>query len=262
MDIDLKRKEIYRKIKKLLIFILVIIIILWSASGIGFSLITILSGFGEIIRFITKDMMPPDLNDIKNLIKPTIDTLLMSFSALGASIIVSLPLAFLSSSITTPNQIIKIITRGFAAVLRTIPEMVWVLILVPSYGLGVMSGTIALFFAGIGLLVRSFTEALEEIDNKPIEALKSIGANWFQIIVRGILPQFLPELLSWSLFSLDNNIRSSAIIGIVGGGGLGFLIQSDLSLFRFGQVTTIIIMMMLIFISVEIITSALRRIIL
>lgn len=250
---------LFKKVQGYVVVGFLISLTVWSLIGSGFSLVKLIDGIGEIFRFLSTEMLPPDISTMFEILSSALETVYMSIAALGFSIIVAFVLSFLASNATAPNRVVQIVVRALANVLRTIPDMVWVLLLVPSYGLGTLSGTLALFVAGVSLTTRSFAEALDEINIGPIEALKAAGANWFQVMAQGVMPQFMPEFVSWSLFGLDTNIRSSAIIGMVGGGGLGFLIQSDLKLFRFGRVTTSIMLMMLIFFGVEALTIFIRR---
>lgn len=252
-------RSLWQKAKVYLIVFLLLFLTAWALSGSGFSLVKLFTGLSEIFRFLTFEMLPPDMSKLTGILSAALDTVYMSIVALGFSVVVAFVLSFLASNATTPHKAVQVAVRGLANILRTIPDMVWVLLLVPAYGLGTLSGTLALFIAGVSLTVRSFAEALDEIDPGPLEALKSSGANWFQIMARGALPQFMPEFVSWSLFGLDTNIRSSAIIGMVGGGGLGFLIQSDLKLFSFGEVTASIILMAVMFFGMEVLTTYLRR---
>jgi phosphonate transport system permease protein len=250
---------LFKRARGYVVACLLISLTVWSLIGSGVSFAKLADGIGEIFRFLSAEMLPPDISTMLEILSAALETIYMSIVALGFSIIVAFVLSFLASNATAPNRMTQIAVRAIANVLRTIPDMVWVLVLVPSYGLGTLSGTLALFIAGVSLTTRSFAEALDEINVGPIEALKATGANWFQVMARGVMPQFMPEFVSWSLFGLDTNIRSSAIIGMVGGGGLGFLIQSDLKLFRFGRVTTSIILMMLIFFGVEVLTISIRK---
>lgn len=250
------RKKISQRIQAILI---PGAITLWSATTTGFSLTSIASGLYEIYRFIVYEMFSVNPEILMQLVEPSLSTIIMSYVAVMASIAVAFVLAFFASASTSPHPWLQIVTRGFATGLRTIPDMVWVMLVVPAYGIGVTAGTIALFISGTGLLTRSFAEVLEAIDTDKLNALKAAGANWIQIMGRGVMPQFLPGLASWSLFGFDTNIRSSAIIGMVGGGGLGFAIQSGLKLYRFDVVTMAILEMAVLFIVIDYITDRIRR---
>jgi len=245
--------------KKFLVILAFMVITAWSMTGIGFSIKEIVSGMGEVIRFITVDMIPPDIFSLPDLMQPLLDTIYMSFVAVVVAAVISFVLAYLASSITTPHPILQIAARGLASILRTIPDMVWVLLLVPAYGLGTLAGTMALLIASVGLLTRSFAEALDEVDKGQLEAVKTTGAGWLQTMSRAVLPQFLPQFVSWSLFGWDTNVRSSTVIGMVGAGGLGFAIQSGIKLFQFEEVTMAILMTVVLFIGIEMITTELRR---
>src|SRR5206468_4361101 len=107
------------------------------------------------------------------------------------------------------------------------------IILVAAYGLGPLVGTLALVISALGNLIRAYAEVLEEIDMAQVEAVRATGAKYLQVLAQAVWPQFWTGFIAWSLYQLELNIRSSTIIGMVGGGGLGFVIQNGLKLFQF-----------------------------
>ncbi len=237
----------------------VVAVTLWSMWDTNFRVDLVILGLGDTAKYIVYDFLPPDVSVIPSLIKPTLDTLYMSFVSMVLSAIISFFLAFLSSQRTTPNKALQVAVRAFASIVRTIPNLVWVLLIVASVGLGTMAGTLALTISGVGLLTRSYAEVMDEIDPDQMEAIRATGANWFQLMGQCVFPQFVAGFTAWSLYKLDINIRSSAVIGMVGGGGLGFMIQEGIKLFKFQQVTTAIIMVFALILVIEFVTNKLRE---
>ncbi|WP_181917249.1 phosphonate ABC transporter, permease protein PhnE [Virgibacillus dokdonensis] len=258
----MKQPEIIRKKKNTqLLFLLGLItgLTIWSMWDVGFNLISLMEGIGETFRFIFVDMFPPSFTAVIKLIPPALDTLYISFVAMVIAATIAFFLSFFGAYNTTPHPILQIIVRGIASFLQSIPALVWVLILVAAYGLGLIVGTIALVLSGTGLLIRSFSEIIEEIDDEQVEALRATGANWFQIIGQAVVPQVLPGMVGWSLYKFDLNIREAAVIGMVGGGGIGFSMQTSLKLFQYKDALTAILIIFILVTTIEFLTGKVRE---
>ena len=132
-------------------------------------------------------------------------------------------------------------SKAVLAVFRTVPEIVWALIFVFIVGLGPFPGVLALGVHTGGVLGKLFGEALEDVDRAPVEALQSTGAGRLTILFYGILPQALPQFVSYALYRWEVNIRAAAVLGFVGAGGLGQRIYVAISLFHESQLLTFIL---------------------
>lgn len=236
-----------------------VLITAWSARQTGFSFHTVFLGVEEIVRFIFIDFFPPDFTRFRHLIGPALDTIYISFVAMVVGAVLSGILAFFAASTTSPSRPLQVAVRALCSVLRNIPTLIWGILLVAAYGLGTLVGTLALIFTAIGTLTRAYAEILEEIDMGPVEAARATGASYFQVLGQAVLPQFLPGFIGWSLYKLELNVRASTLIGMVGGGGLGFAIQNGLKLFQFKEVCLAIIMVIVLIVATEWMTSKLRE---
>lgn len=144
-------------------------------------------------------------------------------------------------------------------VLRSIPELVWAAILLIAAGLGPFAGTLALAAHTSGVLGRLFADALENATPLPEASLRNNGASALTAFFYATLPQILPQMVSYSLYRWENNIRAAAILGVVGAGGLGQMLKYHLSLFQTHQAATVILAMLLLVALVDAISFALRR---
>jgi len=124
---------------------------------------------------------------------------------------------------------------------RSVHEIVWGLIFVSAVGLGAFPGILAVSMRSIGFISKLTAEAIEDIDPGPLDAIKSTGANQFQVILYGVIPQILPVYLGNAIFQWDINIRRATIMGLVGAGGLGLTFHRQLVMYNYGGVTTVII---------------------
>jgi phosphonate transport system permease protein len=144
-------------------------------------------------------------------------------------------------------------------VLRSIPELVWAVILLIAAGLGPFAGTLALAIHTSGVLGRLFADALENLPPAAENTLRINGAGALNAFFYAALPQILPQLMSYTLYRWENNIRAAAILGIVGAGGLGQMLKYHLSLFQMQQAATVIIAMLLMITVVDAVSFWLRR---
>jgi phosphonate transport system permease protein len=139
-----------------------------------------------------------------------------------------------------------------------VPDLIWALIFVTAVGLGPFPGVLALSVHSIGMLGKLFAETIEDMDMGPVQALTITGASPVQIVTHAIFPGLLPSLIGISLFRLDENVRSSLVLGFVGAGGLGFLILTAMNLFLYRQVATLLILTYLLVMIVERLSTTIR----
>jgi phosphonate transport system permease protein len=151
-------------------------------------------------------------------------------------------------------------TRFVLNALRSIPELVWAGLLLIAAGLGPFAGTLALAAHTTGVLGRLFAEAIENAPPGPGEALRAQGVEETRVFLYAGLPQILPQLLSYTLYRWENNIRAAAVLGVVGAGGLGQLLQFHMGLFHMGKTATILGAMLLLVVLVDATSYAARRV--
>jgi phosphonate transport system permease protein len=150
-------------------------------------------------------------------------------------------------------------TRLLLNALRSIPELVWATLLLIAAGLGPLAGTLALALHTAGVLGRLFAEAIENAPPEPGFALRAQGVGAVRVLLYATLPQVLPQLLSYTLYRWENNIRAAAVLGVVGAGGLGQLLAFHMGLFHMGKTCTILIAMLALVALVDALSYAARR---
>jgi len=150
-------------------------------------------------------------------------------------------------------------TRLLLNALRSIPELVWAALLLIAAGLGPLAGTLALALHTTGVLGRLFAEAIENAPTGPAFALRLRGVPEGRVFLYATLPQLLPQLLSYTLYRWENNIRAAAILGVVGAGGLGQMLAFHMSLFQMGETSSVLIAMMALVALVDAVSYGARR---
>ncbi len=254
-------------------------LMVWSYVGTEFSLRGLLGGesAAQILAY-AKKLFPPDLST-DFLLKTgywTIETFAMSFLGTILAVLIAFSLVFFSSRnlmftgllfemersrpwVRALRTALYLSAKAVLNLLRTIPHLVWALILVFAVGLGPFPGMLALGMHTGGVLGRLFGEVMENVATQPIEALQATGASRLQILVYGILPQVLPECVGYTLYRWEVNIREAIILGYVGAGGLGQQIQIAISLFLEHRLLTLIIAIYLIVAVVDALSASLRH---
>lgn len=187
----------------------------------------------------------------------TIETLAMS--ALGTLLAVAGGLLLAIPGAGRFGRAPRAAVRGMLNVLRSIPELVWAAILLVAAGLGPFAGTMALAAHTAGVLGRLFADALENAPPLPEQSLRLNGATPMAAFFYATLPQTLPQMLSYTLYRWENNIRAAAVLGVVGAGGLGQMLKYHLSLFQMDRAATVILAMLLLVAVVDALSFALRR---
>ena len=213
---------------------------------------------GTTLEFL-EGFAPPDLSPrfLTKTAWAAIET--MSMSALGTLLAVIAGLVLALPAAGRWGMAARAAERMLLNVLRSIPELVWAALLLVAAGLGPFAGTLALAAHTAGVLGRLFADALENAEPAPEAALRTNGAPALSAFFYATLPQTLPQMLSYTLYRWENNIRAAAVLGVVGAGGLGQMLKYHLSLFQMQSAATVVIAMLLLVAAVDGASFALRR---
>lgn len=170
----------------------------------------------------------------------------------------SLALAVLGSRTTTPSRLAYQASRTLMSALRAVPDVVFALIFVTAVGLGPFAGVLALVCHGTGVTAKLWSEAMDEVDMGPVEALRTTAASRLQVLQHGVLPTVAPTFVGLVLYRLNVNVRTSLVLGLVGAGGIGFLINQSIQ-FRFDQMLTHILIVLLLVVAVDQLSGHVRK---
>lgn len=238
---------------------LISIIYLFIAYRLEFTFLSFLSELPSALFFISEEMLPINWGSYNNYLTPLLDTFCVAIVSLVFSSIISLCLGFLCSEKTMHFKWVRNIVKSFATILRNIPNIIWALMFVPAFGVGITTGIIALTVGNIGDMTRFYYETIDEVDLELLSSLKATGMSHLQVIRFGAVPQAIPGFISWTIYSLESNIRSSAVIGLVGAGGIGMYISNNLSLMKYNTAAMGIVLIVTCAIVTEIISNILRK---
>jgi len=175
------------------------------------------------------------------------------------ALLLALPVGILAAHNLVPFTPINLLAKLILVSSRSVNSLVWALLFVGIFGPGALAGTLAIAFRSIGFVGKLFGEALEEAQPGPIEALSAAGAPWTSRMTYGFWPQVKPAFWSIALFRWDINVRESAVLGLVGAGGIGMVLDSALNLFQWDRVALILIAIAAIVVLAEVVVTQLRR---
>ena len=236
-------------------------ITLWAASdqfGIGFSLTEILGNLTRGDR-VVGDLLSPDWGFIPQTIAPLLETVKMAVIASVIGCGVALPASFLASRVTTPGRFAYLADRAVLNVIRALPDLLYALVFVTAIGIGPLAGILALILFNLGVTAKLLSETIDGVDPGPAEAAWAAGASRTQMIRTSVFPQVLPNYVAYVLYVFELNVRASAVIGLVGAGGIGFLLQVQLNFFAYGNVAVIIVELFAAVFLIETVSIRLRR---
>jgi phosphonate transport system permease protein len=250
-----------RRFVHLLIALMVTALVLWSID------VTVIEDtdwerIGSLASVLEslKRFAAIDWGLFPSLVEPAIETFMIACLGTLLGVVICIPAVWFGALNITPYKPITYpLARLMMTLSRSIHEIVWALFFVAVVGLGAMAGIFAIAVRSVGFIAKMSAEAIEDIDHGPVEAIRAVGGNGFQVMLYAILPQVLPQILSVVIFEWEINIRRSAILGLVGAGGLGLVFFRQMNTFNFPGVTTVIIAIFGIILIGEVVSYFTRR---
>ncbi|UOQ87273.1 phosphonate ABC transporter, permease protein PhnE [Gracilibacillus salinarum] len=235
---------------------------------VGFYLVSSIKTESFIIDIFVKipnvfglisDFFPPDWGYVTQIWPKLFETIHMAIIASTVAVIVSIPFSLLTANNVTTNNVLYQVMRLILNFIRTIPDIILAVVFVGLFGIGAFSGIMALIIFSIGILVKLMSEVIEAIDMNPSEAIRASGGNSLQTISFAIVPQVLPQFISFSLYVFELNIRASLVLGYVGAGGIGQLLNKEMNFLNYPAVSSIIIIVFAVVVIIDMISAKLRE---
>jgi phosphonate transport system permease protein len=187
------------------------------------------------------------------------ETALLSVAVTVCAAIFAFFFSLLGTRTTKANRWVGRAVRIVAAFFRNVPDIVWAILLLFSFGQNILTGFFALFFATFGMLARAFIETIDEVSASCVEALHATGATYLQTVFQGIVPSSLPEILSWILYMIETNIRSSTLIGVLTATGIGAMFDLYYKRMDYGSASLVVISIVALVIAIEAISNQIRK---
>lgn len=229
----------------------------WSWLYINMTFSGLFGGFSDLWRLVQR-MLPPDYYQLSAIVSATIETLWMALIGTAIAVLLSIPLAFGAARNTTPHAMVFGACRGVITLTRAVPDLIFAAIFVQAFGIGPLAGVLALGLHSIGMIGKMFADAIENADADPRDATSATGASKWQSIIASIIPQATPTMIGTALYRLDINVRSSAVLGLVGAGGIGFLIQTALRSLDYPSALAAVSVIFVLIVLIEVFSTRIR----
>lgn len=256
---DRPKRPLRPRLVRLGLTLAIVVPVLWSALGLEISLEQLRSAPGDMWA-IFRLMVPPDLGPVmvERALPKIMESLWIAWIGTMIGAFFSFFLAFAAATNITSTRIatgVRQILNG----IRAVPELLVAMILIPVTGLGPLTGTLALGIHSIGTLGKLSSEVIEGIDPGPVEAVASVGGTRLQQMRFGVVPQVMPNIVAYWLYRFEINIRASAVLGVVGAGGIGAELVSQLRFRDFDRAGTVLFLTIAVVLVIDTISARVRR---
>ncbi len=196
--------------------------------------------------------------DHAELWRSMLETVAMAYVGTMLAVVLAAPLGFLGARNVIPQAVFRFLTRRLFDGLRGLDQLIWALVFVRAMGLGPIAGILAIAVAETGVLAKLFSEAIENIDRRPVEGIQSVGAGPIALLRYAVLPQVLPLMISQALYSIESNSREATILGLVGAGGIGLRLSERIQINAWDQVAYVIVLILVSVVLIDAVSRYLR----
>jgi phosphonate transport system permease protein len=231
------------RLRHIAVAAVVLAFLAWAAQGVGLRPGEVANALPAIGEYFAR-MVPPKWEFAENLWKPAAETLYIAVWGNVIALVIGLPLGLLAASNVTGSAVLRNSAKSVLNLLRSVSELIWAVFFVAAVGLGPFPGALALGMNFGGILGRLYSEALENIDMGPVEALQATGASRLQVIVYAMLPQALPQFVTYNLYWFEVGVRSATVLGMVGAGGIGFELVTTIRLFEWRETAVVLLLIL------------------
>jgi phosphonate ABC transporter permease subunit PhnE len=239
--------------------IAVAVYVLYACSMLEISGDRLMAGFAHGARFVSR-MFPPNFahDKLELLYGGMIESLQIAIIATTVGVLLSLPLGLSAARNLSPLPLAWS-ARGLIVLFRTFHPVIIAILFVKAVGFGALAGVLALIVASLGFLSKLVAEAVEEMSMRQVEAVRATGAPFLSLVIMGVLPQVMPRFIGFSAYQLDSNLRNSALVGLVGGGGIGATLFTAFQRFDYDFVLTIVLAIIAVVMAGELVSGWMRR---
>ena len=239
--------------------VVLLVAMVWSISGLDVTLDRLLGAPSDAWA-ILRQMIPPAFARVaaRGAVGKVFESVYIAWIGTVIGAVLSLPLAFMAAHNVAPIWIRVPIRQLFNAI-RAVPELILAVILIPITGLGPWAGTLAIGIHSIGTLGKWATESIESIDSGPIEAVESTGGRWVSSMRWAVFPQVMSTISSYWLFRFEINVRASAVLGMIGAGGVGSELVSHLVFRDFPAASAVLVLTVGVVLTIDTISASVRR---
>lgn len=258
MDIAVVKK----RQRNIIIMLMIISTLSYLAmQATDFDMFEALGAFPNALLWMGTQFYPnqQSLSNMPSILINLQETVLLAIATTTTSAVLALTFALTD---TRNNIKLEWLMKFTASIFRNIPDIVWAIVLLLTFGQNIIAGFFALFFASFGFLIRAFSESIAEAGHSSIEALEASGAGYCQVVFQAIIPSCITQIVTWILYMVETNIRSSTLVGILTGTGIGNLFNLYYKSFDYHSASLVVIMLIVVILALEFVSNYVRRAIL
>ena len=257
--------SVFAKRKRMFLVTFLGAFVLFAASSIaaGYDVAGGFESIPKAVAWMAANFIPDERawGRLPNILTKLLETALLAIAVTVIAAICAFFLSLFGTKTTKVNPWIARIVRIIAAFFRNVPNVVWAILLLFSFGQNILTGFFALFFYTFGMLTRMFIETIDEVSSSCVEALHATGATSLQTVFQGIIPSSIPEMISWILYTIELNIRDSTLIGILTATGIGYLFDLYYKRMDYGSASLVVISIVILVIAIELVSNKIRKVI-
>ncbi|MGI9381906.1 MAG: phosphonate ABC transporter, permease protein PhnE [Methyloligellaceae bacterium] len=257
----ISRERAKRRVNRSFLYFGLLLLVAWSVNTtvVQDTDWARIGSLGNVLDAVA-GFMAIDWGLLPNLLSPALETIMVATLGTLLGVTICVPAIWFGALNITPFPPITYpLARLMMTLSRSIHEIVWALFFVAAVGLGALAGVLAIAVRSVGFIAKMSAEAIEDLDPKPVEAIRAVGGSEFQVFIYAILPQVLPVMLGVIIFEWEINIRRSSVLGLVGAGGLGLVFFRQLNTFNHPGVTTVILAILVLIMFGEIVSYYIRK---
>ena len=240
------------------IYAAILIYLVLAISTVDVNWARVWDGLDRGGRFVMGFLTPDFTSRWKDISNGMVESLTMTVTATVAGVLVSVPIGIGAARNIAPMPVYYA-CRGLIALSRSLQEIIIAILLVAMFGFGPFAGFLTLTFATIGFLAKLLAEDIEDIDETQAEAIRATGASWWQLVNYAVQPQVMPRLIGLTLYRFDINFRESAVIGIVGAGGIGATLNTAIDRYEYDSAGAILLIIIAVVMFAEYSSSYIRK---
>lgn len=249
----------FKKVKRILIAIAVVALYIWTFLGIdidwGRAIERAISNAGIVIPLL----FSPDWAETAKVTSKIIETVFIAFAGSSMAAVLAVPLGFLAAKNMSRSKLLSAIGKWILSAIRAFPDIILAILFVVAVGPNAFAGVLAIAIGSTGMLGKLYSEVVESIDMHVVEAMEASGANKVQMLFYGVMPQIIPEFLSYAIYRFEIDVRASSILGIVGAGGIGTMIIFAANNRNWSVMGLILLAIIIVVTIIDFISARIRR---
>ncbi|RKQ30915.1 phosphonate ABC transporter, permease protein PhnE [Oceanobacillus halophilus] len=252
------KNSLWKKIKTIVITLLVIGLYVWTFTGIDIEWSRVIERALNNFQRVIPKLLSPDWSATSEVALAMLETVFIAFAGSLMAAILAVPIAFLAAN-NMMGKYLSVIGKWILSAVRAFPDIILAILFVVAVGPNAFAGVLAIAIGSTGMLGKMFSEIIESIDMDIVEAMQANGANRIQILFYAVMPQIIPEFLSYAIYRFEVDIRASSILGIVGAGGIGTMIIFASNNRNWNEMGTILLAIIIVVTIIDFASARIRR---